>query len=91
VGSFKEFLVENAPRIKRVKVRFRNGKPQRNVKVGNVPGFRLSQGRLVRMSSTEKIHRKRGAMKSRFKRRAKLGRALIKRIRTLRRRNSIGL
>jgi len=91
--SFKEFLAEHSgPRVKRVKVRFRNGKAERNVKVSNTPGFKMDYGRsLVRMSSTEKIHRHRGAMKARFKRRSKLTRALVKRSRTLRKRHAIGL
>jgi len=91
--SFKEFLVENSgPRVKRVKVRFRNGKAERNIKISNVPGFKMDYGRsLVRMSATEKIHRHRGAMKARFKKKSKLTRALIKRSRTLRKRHAIGL
>lgn len=91
--SFKEFLAENAqPRIKRVKLRFRNGKPQRNTKVSNVPGFKMDYGRsLVRMSSTEKIHRHRGALKARFKRRSKLSRSLVKRSRTMRKRHALGI
>jgi len=88
--SFVEFLAESGPRIKRVKIRFRNGRPQRNVKVGNVKGFRLNKGRLVRMSATEKLHRKRGARKGKIKRRAKLARSIIKRTRTLKRRHSMG-
>lgn len=89
--SFKEFLTETGPRIKRVKVRFRKGKVQRNVRVGNVKGFRLDQGRLVKMTAVEKIHRKRGARKGKIKRRSKMARIVLKRARTMRRRHNMGL
>jgi len=88
--SFKEFIAEAGPRIKRVRVRFRNGKIQRNVKVSNVKGYKMTGGRLVRMSTTERMHRKRGARKGKIKRRAKMARTLMKRSRTMRRRHSMG-
>lgn len=90
--SFRGKINESGPRIKRVRVRVRGGKVQRNVRVSNVKGYKMAKGgRIVRMSATEKLHRKRGARKGKFKRRAKLARALMKRRRSMRRRHSLGL
>jgi hypothetical protein len=90
--SFKQYLSEKtAGRIKRIRLRIKNGKVQRNVKVSNVKGFTIRGGRLVRMSAQEKLHRKRGARKGKFKRRAKMARTLLKRKRSLRRRHAMGV
>jgi hypothetical protein len=78
-------------RINIIKVRIRNGKVQRRKKVSNVKGMRLSGTKLIRMSPAEKRRRKLGAKRGKIKRRAKLGRALMKRKRTLRKRKSMGL
>lgn len=101
VETFAEFIAEQqldeaGPRIKRIKVRFRGGVIQRNVRVNNVHGFfklkgRGSNARLVRMSSTERMHRRRGARRAKFKRRAKASRIRMKRMRTMRRRHAMGL
>lgn len=88
--GFKQYICEAGPRIKRVKFRIRNGKVQRNVRVSNVKGFTLRGGRMVRMSATERLHRKRGARRGKIKRRAKLARILLRRSRTMRRRHSMG-
>jgi hypothetical protein len=84
-------LAEAGPRIRRIRVRIRNGKVQRNVKTSGVSGFTLRGGRLVRMSSSEKLHRRRGARKGKAKRRAKMARTLMKRKRSLRKRHQMGL
>jgi hypothetical protein len=92
MGLFTKFLTEQGPRIKRVKLRFRDGKPERNIKVSNIDGYKMDYGRsLVRMSSIERIHRHRGALKARNKRRASARHALIQRARTIRRRHAMGL
>ena len=83
-NSFKEFISE-APRIKRIRVRIRGGRVQRNVKTSGIKGYVLRGGRLQRMSASEKRHRKMGARKGRIKRRASRARALMKRRRSLRR------
>lgn len=88
--TFIQFLAEG-PRIKRIRVRIRNGKVQRNKRVSGVKGFTLRGNKLVRMTAQERLHRKRGARKGKIKRRAKLARALMKRKRSLRRRHSMGL
>ena len=87
--SFREFISE-APRIKIVRVRIRNGKVQRRKKVSGVKGFTIRGGRLVRMSATERLHRKRGQRRGKIKRRAKLARTLMKRSRSLRRLKAMG-
>ena len=78
-------------RIKRIRLRIRGGKIQRNVKSSGVKGFTLRGGKLVRMSSQERQHRKRGARIGKTKRRAKMARAMIKRKRSLRRRHQMGM
>ena len=87
MDKFVDFLDE-APRIKRIKLRIRNGKVQRNIKKSGVKGYTFRQGHLVRMSATERIHRRRGARRAKVKRRAKLARILTKRRRSLRRLHS---
>lgn len=87
--SFEEFLAET-PRIRRIRVRIRNGKVQRNVKKSGVKGYTLRGGRLIRMSVQEKLHRKRGARRGKIKRRAKMARILMKRKRSLRRLANMG-
>jgi len=86
--GFQDFISE-APRIKRIRVRIRNGKVQRNRRASGVKGFTLRGGRLIRMTTQERLHRKRGQRRGKVKRRAKLARALIKRRRSLRRLGSL--
>lgn len=91
MGAFKEFLTEIGPRIKRVRVRIRGGKVQRNIRVSNVKGYRMNHGKLVRMSASEKLHRRRGARRAKIKLRSKRARIAMKRARSMRRRHSLGL
>lgn len=81
-NSFKEFISE-APRIKRIRVRIRGGRVQRNVKKSGVTGYVFRGGRLQRMSASEKRHRKMGAKRGKMKRRAKLARSIMKRRRSM--------
>jgi hypothetical protein len=78
-------------RLKMIRARIRNGKVQRRVKRSAIPGMRVSSGKLVRMSPTEKRKRKLGARRAKIKRRAKLARALLKRRRSLMKRKALGL
>lgn len=101
--SFKTFITENKSktnimkvgRAKIIKIRIRtvDGKPvvQRRKKLSNVKGFTIRGGKMVRMSPSERLHRKMGAKRGKIKRRAKLARSLIKRKRALLRRKSMGL
>ena len=78
-------------RMKMIRARIRSGKVQRRVKRSAIPGMRVSSGKLVRMSPTEKRKRKLGARRAKIKRRAKLARALMKRRRSLMKRKALGL
>ncbi len=91
-----EFKIEVAKALdeanfKIVKARIRGGKVQRRRKVSTRPGYTVRGGRLVRMSSAERIKRKRGARKGRIKRKASAARAMMKRKRSLRKRRSLGV
>jgi hypothetical protein len=85
------FKAHAGARIKRIRSRIRGGKIQRNIKRSGVKGYALRGGKLVRMSAAEKLHRRMGARKGKLKRRAKAARSLIKRLRSLKRRDSLGL
>jgi hypothetical protein len=74
-----------------VKARVRGGKIQRKRKVSTRPGYTIRGGKLVRMSSSERQRRKRGARKGKTKRKAKMARAMMKRKRSLRKRKSLGV
>jgi hypothetical protein len=89
--DLEEGNIQRMGRMKLVRVRIRKGKVQRRKKVSAVKGFTMRGGRMIRMSPMERRHRKMGARRSKFKRRAKLGQALRKRKMSLRRRNSMGL
>ena len=89
--SFKAFLLTEVQRIRIIRARIRNGKVQRRKKVSGVKGYTIRGGKLIRMSTSERMHRKRGARRAKVKRRAKMARAMIKRKRSLRRRASMGL
>jgi hypothetical protein len=78
-------------RKKLVKARVRGGKVQRRKVVSGVKGYTIRGGKLTRMSSAERLRRRISQRKARVKRRAKLARSLIKRKRSLRRRQSLGL
>jgi len=78
-------------RTKIIRVRVRKGKVQRRKKLSAVKGYTLRGGRLVRMSAIERRHRKMGARRAKFKRRAKLSQSLRKRRMSLRKRHSLGL
>lgn len=76
---------------KLIKARIRGGKVQRRKVVSAVPGYKVVGGQVKRESSKERLDRKRGARKAKIKRRAKMARALIKRKRSLRKRESMGI
>lgn len=84
-----EVLTE-APRLKIVKFRIRNGKIQRRKKVSNVKGFTFRGGKLTRMSPAERRRRKLGARRGKIKRRAKAARTKMKRARTMLKRKRLG-
>lgn len=69
--------------------RVRGGKIQRRRKVSNMPGYRFQDGRLVRMSTRERLHRKMAQRKGAIKRKSKMGIALRRRKISIRRRGNL--
>jgi len=87
----KEENLEEAPRIKIIRIRIRRGKIQRRKRLSNVKGYTLRGGRLVRMSSAERRARKMGARKAVRKRKSKRSRTRMALKRSLRKRKALGL
>lgn len=85
---FESHNVQRIGRIKLVRARVRQGKVQRKKSVSNVPGYTMRQGRMIRMSSQERQHRKLAARRSKGQRKAHLRQALIKRRISLRKRRA---
>ncbi len=83
--------VTKSGRTKLIRIRIRNGKIQRRKKVSAVKGYTIRGGKMVRMSSKERMDRKRGARKAKIKRRAHKAQALRKRRMSLRKRHNLGL
>ena len=54
-------------RTKLIRLRIRKGKVQRRKKFSAVKGYTIRGGRMVRMSSLERLHRKRGARRAKIK------------------------
>ena len=86
-----EANVQKMGRTKLVRIRIRGGKVQRRKKFSSVKGYTIRGGKLTRMSSLERRHRKMAARKSKFKRRAKLSQSLRKRRMSLRKRKAMGI
>jgi ribosomal protein S28E/S33 len=78
-------------RTKLIRVRIRKGKVQRRVKKATVKGYTIRSGKLIRMSPSERRHRKMAARRSKFKRRSKLNQSLRKRMISIRKRKGLGL
>jgi len=91
VDDLTEGNVLRMGRTKMVRVRIRQGKVQRRRKLSAVKGYTIRNGQMTRMSPMERRHRKMGARRSKFKRRAKLRQSLRKRKMSLRRRTAMGL
>jgi hypothetical protein len=90
-SEISEANVQKMGRTKMIRVRIRNGKVQRRIKKSAVPGYTIRGGRMVRMSSIERRHRKMAARRSKFKRRAKIRQSIRKRQRSIRRLRSMGV
>ena len=77
----------------RARVRTVKGKVtvQRRKKFSAVKGYTIRGGKVVRMTSSEKLKRRISQRKAKIKRKAKAARAMIKRKRSLRRRKALGL
>ncbi len=83
--------LDEATRIKIVKARIRNGQIQRRKKISNVPGYTLRSGKMTRMTAAERRRRKLGAKRAKIKKRGKMTRILMKRKRSLQKRQRLGL
>lgn len=77
----------------RARVRTVKGKVtvQRRKKFSAVKGYTIRGGKVVRMTSSERLKRRISQRKAKIKRKAKAARAMIKRKRSMRRRQSLGL
>ena len=93
--GFKDFISlseEELDEARIVKVnRVRAGVIQRRKVVSATPGYKVLDGKLVRMSSQEKMHRRIAQRKAARKRAPKLALILRKRTKSLRKRTSAGL
>jgi len=78
-------------RTKLIRLRVRNGKVQRRKKFSTAPGYTIRGGRLVRMSSIERMRRKRGARRAKIKIKTKRNQILRKRNISLRKRRAMGI
>lgn len=91
--SFREFISEsNVDEASFEKInRIRAGKVQRRKVVSLRPGYKVQDGKLVRMSSQERMHRRIAQRKAAIKRKPLLSRILRKRAMSLRKRKSAGI
>jgi len=93
--GFKDFISLSEERLdeaRLVKVsRVRAGVIQRRKAVSATPGYKVLDGKLVRMSSQEKMHRRIAQRKAARKRAPKLALILRKRTKSLKKRTSAGL
>ena len=86
--SFSQFLDEaNWERVNRV----RGGQIQRRKMISQRPGYRMQDGKLVRMTSMEKRKRHLAQVKAARKRKPMMARILRRRKLSLRRRQSAGI
>lgn len=88
--GFKEFVELNEQSWKRVN-RVRSGQVQRRKMVSQRPGYRMKDGKLVRMSALEKRKRSLAQVKAARKRKPMMARILRKRKISLRRRSTAGI
>lgn len=86
-----EDLLNEAARIKIIKLRIRNGKIQRRKRVSNIAGFTLRGGKLKRMSPNERRRRRMGAKRAKIKRRSKKTQIQRKFRKSLQKRKNLGL
>ena len=93
--KFKDFISlseEELDEARIVKVnRVRAGVIQRRKAVSATPGYKVLDGKLVRMSSQEKMHRRIAQRKAARKRAPKLALILRKRTKSLKKRTSAGI
>lgn len=88
--KFKEFITLDEASWERVN-RVRSGKVQRRKIVSVRPGYKMQDGKLVRMTATEKRRRHLAQVKAARKRKPMIARILRKRKVSLQRRKSAGI
>lgn len=86
----KEKILENT-RFKIVRVRIRNGKIQRRHKVSNLAGYTFRGSSFVRISPRERLRRKIGARRAKYKRAAHRSQIRLRTKRALQRRKTLGV
>jgi hypothetical protein len=91
IEGLDEANVMKMGRTKVVRVRIRKGKVQRRVKLSAVAGYTIRGGKMTRMTSQERRHRKMAARKAVRKRKAHMSQSIRKRKISLRRRKAFGL
>jgi hypothetical protein len=93
--GFKDFISlseEKLDEARLIKVnRVRAGVIQRRKVVSATPGYKVLGGKLVRMSSQEKMHRRIAQRKAARKRAPKMAMILRKRTKSIRKRTSAGI
>ena len=93
--KFKDFISLSEEEVEEARFakvnRVRAGQVQRRKLVSLTPGYKVVGGKLVRMSSQEKMHRRIAQRKAARKRAPKLALILRKRTRSLKKRTSAGL
>jgi hypothetical protein len=78
-------------REKNIRIRIRKGQVQRRITKSSTPGYVYRGGKLVRMSPTERRHRRMAARIAKFKRRHELQQSIRKRRVALRKRKALGV
>ena len=89
--SISESNVYKMGREKNIRIRIRNGKLQRRITKSATPGYVYRNKKLVRMTPTERRHRRMAARTSKFKRRHEMQQSIRKRKVALRRRKALGV
>lgn len=91
IEDLREFVIDDAILEQRFKItnRIRAGKIQRRKKVSTTKGYRFDDNKLVRMTSREKLNRKRSQRIGAIKRKSKTMGMLRKRKISIRKRGAL--
>lgn len=93
--KFKDFISMSNEQLDEARIikvnRIRNGAVQRRKIVSATPGYKIIDGKLVRMSSQEKMHRRLAQRKASRKRAPKMAMILRKRTKSNLKRFSTGI
>jgi len=93
--KFKDFISLSGEEIDEARFakvnRVRDGEVQRRKLVSLTPGYKVVGGKLVRMTSQEKMHRRIAQRKAARKRAPKMAMILRKRTKSIKKRTSAGI